>query len=190
MRLLFGLLFSLICSPAVSGSISFVVPAPYNYFSTQIAFSATPDVAPYYVPYFWIDISFSGGPQITGGEFPEPYGPGGNPSDFSQTAVFFSAGSTSLIAYGCNEWDFHCSRADSYNFGGGGLGSISVVSFTEIVSGPFAAYGPATLYITTPDGIEISAVPESSTWAMMLLGFAGIGFMAYRRKSKPAFMAA
>jgi hypothetical protein len=26
------------------------------------------------------------------------------------------------------------------------------------------------------------AVPEPSTWAMMILGFAGIGFMAYRRK--------
>jgi hypothetical protein len=35
-----------------------------------------------------------------------------------------------------------------------------------------------------------SAVPEPSTWAMMLLGFAGIGFMAYRRKSQPALMAA
>jgi PEP-CTERM motif-containing protein len=34
------------------------------------------------------------------------------------------------------------------------------------------------------------AVPEPSTWAMMILGFAGIGFMAYRRKSKPALMAA
>jgi PEP-CTERM motif len=31
----------------------------------------------------------------------------------------------------------------------------------------------------------VSAVPEPSTWAMMILGFAGIGFMAYRRKSKP-----
>jgi hypothetical protein len=27
------------------------------------------------------------------------------------------------------------------------------------------------------------AVPESSTWAMMLLGFCGLGFMTYRRKS-------
>jgi PEP-CTERM motif len=35
-----------------------------------------------------------------------------------------------------------------------------------------------------------SAVPEPSTWAMMLLGFAGVGFMAYCRKSKPALMAA
>jgi hypothetical protein len=34
-----------------------------------------------------------------------------------------------------------------------------------------------------------SGVPEPSTWAMMLLGFAGIGFMSYRRKSKPALMA-
>jgi hypothetical protein len=37
---------------------------------------------------------------------------------------------------------------------------------------------------------NVSAVPEPSRWAMMLLGFAGIGFMAYRRKSKPALMAA
>jgi PEP-CTERM motif len=35
-----------------------------------------------------------------------------------------------------------------------------------------------------------SAIPEPSTWAMMLLGFAGVGFMAYRRKSKPSLMAA
>ena len=34
-----------------------------------------------------------------------------------------------------------------------------------------------------------SAVPEPATWAMMILGFAGVGFMAYRRKSKPALMA-
>jgi hypothetical protein len=28
----------------------------------------------------------------------------------------------------------------------------------------------------------VGAVPEPSTWAMMLLGFAGVGFMAYRKK--------
>lgn len=32
----------------------------------------------------------------------------------------------------------------------------------------------------------VTAVPEPTTWAMMLLGFAGIGLLAYRRKSKPA----
>jgi hypothetical protein len=42
------------------------------------------------------------------------------------------------------------------------------------------------------DGISanIGAVPEASTWAMMILGFAGVGFMTYRRKSKQALMAA
>lgn len=34
-----------------------------------------------------------------------------------------------------------------------------------------------------------SAVPEPSTWAMMLLGFAGLGFMAYRRKNNNNKMA-
>ena len=36
----------------------------------------------------------------------------------------------------------------------------------------------------------IGGVPEPSTWAMLILGFAGVGFMAYRRKSKTAPMAA
>jgi hypothetical protein len=31
----------------------------------------------------------------------------------------------------------------------------------------------------------VAAVPEPSTWAMMILGFAGIGFMACRRRNKP-----
>jgi hypothetical protein len=35
-----------------------------------------------------------------------------------------------------------------------------------------------------PDcGGTIGGVPEPSTWAMMILGFAGVGFMAYRRRN-------
>jgi hypothetical protein len=33
-------------------------------------------------------------------------------------------------------------------------------------------------------GGVVAAVPEASTWAMMILGFAGVGFLAYRRKDK------
>jgi len=32
-------------------------------------------------------------------------------------------------------------------------------------------------------GFNVAPVPEPSTWAMMILGFVGVGFMAYRRKS-------
>ena len=36
-----------------------------------------------------------------------------------------------------------------------------------------------------------AAVPEPSTWAMMILGFCGVGFMAYRRKqNRPALRVA
>ena len=35
--------------------------------------------------------------------------------------------------------------------------------------------------------VNVSAVPEASTWAMMILGFLGVGFTAYRRKAKPSF---
>ena len=37
----------------------------------------------------------------------------------------------------------------------------------------------------------VAAVPEPSTWAMMILGFVGVGFMAYRRKpNRPALRVA
>jgi PEP-CTERM motif-containing protein len=36
----------------------------------------------------------------------------------------------------------------------------------------------------------IAPVPEPSTWAMMILGFLGLGFVAYRRKNQTAFNAA
>jgi hypothetical protein len=33
----------------------------------------------------------------------------------------------------------------------------------------------------------VSGVPEPATWAMMVLGFLGVGFVGYRRKDKAAF---
>jgi hypothetical protein len=62
----------------------------------------------------------------------------------------------------------------------------------------FTAFGPsATLLFTQAstteaspiiDNVTISTnVPEPSTWAMMILGFMGVGFVAYRRKNKLAF---
>ena len=32
-----------------------------------------------------------------------------------------------------------------------------------------------------PTGLYVGAVPEASTWAMMLIGFAGLGVAGYRR---------
>ncbi|QHO78449.1 hypothetical protein ACH79_43540 [Bradyrhizobium sp. CCBAU 051011] len=35
------------------------------------------------------------------------------------------------------------------------------------------------------DNATVAAVPEASTWAMMILGFVGVGFLAYRRRETP-----
>ena len=53
----------------------------------------------------------------------------------------------------------------------------------QIVGTEINALGQGRAFLLTPD------VPEPSTWAMMILGFAGIGFMAYRRTNKIALNA-
>jgi hypothetical protein len=70
-----------------------------------------------------------------------------------------------------------------------GSGDTTAEGTGTLITG-FMAETAAPWNTTTPDIANISAVPEPSTWAMMILGFAGIGFMACRRKSKPALVAA
>ena len=48
---------------------------------------------------------------------------------------------------------------------------------------------PTSESVVVSLGTMTSGVPEPSTWAMMIFGFAGVGFMAYRRKSKTAVTA-
>jgi len=71
--------------------------------------------------------------------------------------------------------------ADSFSHDGGG--SVSD-------SGPFSMTEQA-VFTLTPFGqlinrgqSEIKGIPEPSTWAMMLLGFAGLGYGAFRRANR------
>jgi hypothetical protein len=52
---------------------------------------------------------------------------------------------------------------------------------TDIVGG-----SPAPTFNMAFSITGVGAVPEPSTWAMMILGFAGLGFMAYRRRNTSA----
>jgi hypothetical protein len=61
---------------------------------------------------------------------------------------------------------------------------VQAHAFTVFINGADPLYLD-TLVIDVTTG-SVGAVAEPSTWAMMILGFAGIGFMAYRRNSKPA----
>lgn len=67
---------------------------------------------------------------------------------------------TVALAAGTHEFAFHFSRGNTL-FGRAPYFGIDGVSLVQQ---------------------QVSAVPEPSTWAMMLLGFAGVGFFAYRRK--------
>ena len=51
-------------------------------------------------------------------------------------------------------------------------------------SGPFMMYN--VLVVGGVDHLTISEVPEPSTWAVMALGFAGLGFARYRTSRRTA----
>jgi PEP-CTERM motif-containing protein len=55
----------------------------------------------------------------------------------------------------------------------------------------FLESGPSNQQGNLLDDVVLSAVPEPSTWAMMIIGFAGLGFMTHRhsRKNMPALSA-
>jgi len=61
-----------------------------------------------------------------------------------------------------------------------GAASSSVNSFTEQGSYSYSGFSINDLSAPT------AAVPEPSTWGMLLLGFAGLGFIGYRRTRKMA----
>jgi hypothetical protein len=65
-------------------------------------------------------------------------------------------------------------QAYSFTF----LGASGQLSFLD--------NGPSNQQGNLLDNVVLSAVPEPSTWAMMILGFAGVGFLAYRRRNTSA----
>jgi len=69
-------------------------------------------------------------------------------------------------------------------FGFQGISGESIAS----ISFGFNSVGAIldTRQIRLDEVIGTPAVPEPATWAMMVLGFAGVGFMAYRRRSSVA----
>jgi hypothetical protein len=69
--------------------------------------------------------------------------------------------------------------------GGTHTGNLQAFTNAPFFVDPIASFQNAagtafSIDITGPSNTP--PVPETSTWAMMILGFAGIGFMAYRRK--------
>lgn len=68
-------------------------------------------------------------------------------------------------------------------------GSPTYFDYQEVVSNNWKSLDANGVRIVV-EGNIVAAVPELSTWAMLLLGFAGVGFVGLRRRKGAAFSAA
>jgi hypothetical protein len=64
----------------------------------------------------------------------------------------------------------------------GGNANDAVNSASAFLDPFFSTSADYTISVSPGVANVASGVPEPATWAMMILGFAGVGFMAYRRK--------
>jgi PEP-CTERM motif-containing protein len=82
----------------------------------------------------------------------------------------------------------------TYTLGGTGYGSFDYCCTGDPTfpsTNPLGYSGAFTVQnVTASPGFLSPAVPEPSAWAMMILGFFGVGFMAYRRRNQNAALAA
>jgi hypothetical protein len=94
------------------------------------------------------------------------------------------------VTSGIYDHTFDMSLASSYN--PAFITTTPLAAFGVLQTGLNAGDAYLNIHTTTSPSGEIRgflhAVPEPSTWAMMILGFAGIGFMAYRKRNKPEML--
>jgi len=68
--------------------------------------------------------------------------------------------------------------------GGGSFSTIDPFGSTAVTANGINDLGQVVGFYTDANGNTIgfeTTIPEPSTWAMMLLGFAGLGFLGYRK---------
>lgn len=124
---------------------------------------------------------------------------GGTATFFANIADYWQSASASLDSIGLFRVLLDGVVMDSHDFGivtasPTGWKLLDTLEFTTTLSAGqhtlalevTRRYAPGrnvdTEYFDNVSLDVTSAVPEPSTWAMMILGFAGLGFMAYRRR--------
>jgi hypothetical protein len=97
-----------------------------------------------------------------------------NSSSFNQWSINLQNGTFNNLQL-VSAANFGVKGIDFLATSGGNSWQIQVTQESPLVSSGTFSIGAPTV-ITAP-------VPETATWAMMILGFLGLGFMAYRRTS-------
>ena len=127
----------------------------------------------------------SGGIQSYSDEFESSLGLGSS-FNILTPQLFFVEIASAYINGPSNSIPLSLTSPFTYTLQAGDTSSGSIAyRTTDFTSGFFelvaADLSPTTLTVTVAE-----SVPEPATWAMMIIGFAGVGFIAYRRKLKPA----
>lgn len=104
-------------------------------------------------------------------------------------AVFGSGGSLTLAVGGPGEPITFTSNAIASNLING-LSPAIALSFTDVtplasIGGPVGSRSLNSFKSDVSGDFSNTAIPEPSTWAMMLLGFACLAYAGYRRTSAP-----
>jgi hypothetical protein len=86
--------------------------------------------------------------------------------NLSTTGIFFTANTPDFYSLPLSEFNIWWNGGTSYTL---------ATTASNNVNAEFNGVGAVT------------PVPEPSTWAMMVLGFFGVGFMAYRKRTAARF---
>jgi hypothetical protein len=150
------------------------------------------------------------GQIVTGslsGDFAAPAYPGGTPDPHPYLAL--ESGESSTIAFGGSFTgvEIYIGSLDTFNtisfsnglsFTGSSLAAGSVPDGNQTAGSSNGLFsfvfspGEAVTSVTLGSngnslevaGISVSSIPEPATWAMMLIGFTGLGYAAFRRSAK------
>jgi hypothetical protein len=118
-----------------------------------------------------------------------PNGTGLNNNSAFQTAILTTnnllANTTYSITYSGDDDVFLAVGNNVISQDGGvhAIGQLNTVSFnTGAADNQLEIFFADRYNVESELQFTVSAVPEPSTWAMMILGFAGVGFMTYRKR--------
>ena len=173
-----------------NGQVSAFAPTTYNFDSTLATWSAPPALlvsgsgsgfaAPFGDTTTYATIGTSPTPQTTtltslgaGNNYIGLYW--GSIDTYNNIQITDVMGGV----YNINSTNF--AQLSPSNGDQGVLGSkyVNIFSSLAIANVVFSSTSQAFEF----DNLTVAAVPEASTWAMMILGFLGLGFLGYRRSS-------
>ena len=154
---------------------------------------------------------FGGSPVafVTGSSSGQYATPFGDTTRFASVGTLTAPATSTLLLSGSNNYvGLYWGSIDAYNSltvtDASGDHVVNSANFSSILTPAIGNQGPGgSLYINIFtdsaitkltffsnqaafefDNLTVAAVPEASTWAMMILGFLGLGFLGYRKSVK------